>query len=194
MKLAPSGMPESVGIQQQLTSIHIDEWLKDDFLHARWWILLGMILLSALLWLILLDKARLKDIFLFAFLAAILAMALVEYGDELIQWDYPTDIIPVFPPLTSINLFILPLALSLVYQYFRTWKSFFLAALAASSAISFVVEPLLAWGDFYQLINWHYLFSFPVYVALAMFTRWLVLKINAITDRNKRTIRVDPVR
>lgn len=185
---SPTQAPQSVELQKQLTSIHIDEWMNEDFLQARWWILLAMIALSLLIWVLLLDKTRLKDICLFAVLSALFTLSLVEYGDELILWDYPTDVLPIFPPLTSINLLVLPLVFSLVYQYFKTWRSFLIATLAASAIICFVVEPLLAWGDFYQLVNWHYVFSYPLYVALAVLSRWLTMKTNEITDRNKRTI------
>jgi hypothetical protein len=32
--------------------------------------------------------------------------------------DYPIDIVPLFPPLSSVNMFVLPLCISLLFQYF----------------------------------------------------------------------------
>lgn len=35
MLLTASEIPQSVEIQRRLTSIHIDEWIKDDVFKAR---------------------------------------------------------------------------------------------------------------------------------------------------------------
>ena len=183
MFLVASKIPKSVAIQKHLTSIHIDNWLKQDVFLLRWWLLLGLIFVALLLWWKLLHKSKLNEIFLFTVLATILALGLVEYGEELTLWDYPTDIIPIFPPLTSINLISLPLIYSLIYQYFRTKKSFLWATLIITAVICFILEPILVWGDFYQLLHWHYFFSFPIYVLIALFTRTFVIKICKITEK-----------
>jgi hypothetical protein len=188
MQLSPPEIPGSVVLQKHLTLTHIDMWLKDDVFHNRWWILLGLICVSLIIWFILLDKSRAKDICLYAALSTVFVLGMVEYGEELILWDYPTDIIPIFPPLTSFNLLLLPLAYSLLYQSFRTWKGFIGSTIVVSAIISFVIEPLLSWGDLYQLINWKYYFSYPVYIALALVTKVLTIKINEITQRNRPVI------
>ena len=91
----------------------------------------------------LLDKSRRMEICLYAPLALIIAMGIVEYGEELTLWDYPTDIIPIFPPLTSANLLMLPLSYSLAHQYFHTTGRFVVAVLIITGVICFVIEPLL---------------------------------------------------
>lgn len=144
----PPGTPESVGMRKDLTSALIDEWLKDDVFRAKWWILLGLNILALLAWLLLLDKTKLKRTFLFVALAAIFALGLDEIGQELVLWDFPVDIIPIFPPLTSFNLMIMPLAFSLVFQFTRTTKHYFLFVLVVSAVLCFIVEPLLSWGGF----------------------------------------------
>lgn len=185
MQPTATQLPDSVGIQYHLTLMHIEEWLKDDVFHLRWWLLIGMILVSLLAWYLLLDKTRAKSICLFAAIETILVLGVAEYGEELLLWDYPTDIIAIFPPMTSINLFIIPLAFSLAYQFFRTKRRFIYAAILLSAAISFVIEPLLSWGDFYQLIKWKYSYSFPVYLLLALVARYLTNKLDEITAKNK---------
>lgn len=182
-----SEIPKSVEIQRYLTSIHIDNWLKHDVFLLRWWCLIGLILVTLLVWWNLLDKSRLTEIFLYAVLATIIVLGIVEYGEELTLWDYPTDIIPIFPPLTSINLIGLPLIYSLTYQYFITKKSFIWATVIITSVICFIIEPILVWGGFYQLIHWKYYFSFPIYILLAMLIRVLVIKINNINEKYRDT-------
>lgn len=178
-------IPDSVYIQKNLTQLHIDEWLKDDVFQFRWWMLLGMILLSLLVWYILLDKTKLKGVCLFTVISVISILTIFECGDELILWDYPTDVIPIFPPLSSINLFIVPLVFSIIYQRFISAKGFLWATLAAAAIICFIIEPLLSWGGFYELINWQYYFSFPVYVALALIIRFITVKVVTITEKSR---------
>lgn len=186
MAPSPSPIPQSVEIQKHLSQIHIDEWLKGDVFHPRWWILLGLIILSVTVWYLLLDKARLKEIVLYTLLSAILMLGVYEYGEELILWEYPTDVIPIFPPLSSINLFLLPLTYSLLYQYFRSKKSFMIAAILASVVLCLIVEPILAWGKLYQLINWHYLYSIPVYFIIATSVKLTADWVIQINERSKQ--------
>lgn len=182
MLLDPPALPESVGLQKRLTEIRIDDWLKNDVFHFRWWILIALIIISLTAWFILLDKPRLKETCLYAILATIFVLCVVEYGDELTLWDYPTDVIPIFPPLTSINLFILPLVYSLLFQGFRTKRSFFLATVAATAVICFLIEPVLSWGRFFQLVKWSYFYNFVTYISVAMFTKYLASKIIHIAE------------
>lgn len=183
MFFAVSEIPKSVEIQQELTSIHIEEWIKQDVFLFRWWFLLGLIFVSLLVWWKLLDKSRLHETFLYAVLATIIVLGIVEYGEELTLWDYPTDIIPIFPPLTSINLISLPLIYSLTYQYFMTKKSFAWATVIITAVICFIIEPILVWGGFYELLHWEYYYSFPIYVSLAILVRVVVMKIYNITEK-----------
>lgn len=179
-----SAMPQSVDLQRQLTTDHIDRWLAEDFLTLRWWLLIVFYVVAAAVWWKLLDKRRLKETILFSALAYIIVLGINEYGQELILWDYPTDLIPFFPPLSSVNLLLLPPLYSLIYQRFPSSKKYFLAALAGTAVICFVLEPLLAWGGFFKLLNWQYWQSLPIYIAMALLVRWMVvitLKITAKT-------------
>ena len=183
MLLTVTVTPPDVGIQKQLTAIHIDEWLREDVFQIRWWILLVLLAVSVYLWWRAADKARLPEIVLYVALAIIVVMAKVEYGEELTLWDYPTDIIPIFPPLSSINLIGLPLIYSLVYQRFKTKKSFICVTLIVTAIICFVIEPLLALGGLYQLLHWKYCFNYPLYAAMAIIVRAAVIKISTITEK-----------
>ncbi len=178
-------LPKDVVIQKKLTDMHIQEWLRLDVFHTRWWILIALIFTVLFIWWKLLDKSRMREICLFAALEAILAMGMCEYGEELTLWDYPTDIIPLFPPLSSLNLLSLPLVYSLIYQHFDHKKSFIFATVIASAAICFMVEPILTWGGFYHLIHWRYYFSLPIYVSMAVIVRIIVQKSYERTERSK---------
>lgn len=186
---AASQIPQSVQDQQDLTSLHIDEWLNNDVFKPRWWILLALVVVSLIIWWMLLDKSRLKETCLFAALGFIFVLALNEYGEELILWDYPTDIIAIFPPLSSINLIMLPLVYSVVYQRFTLKKHYIWATLIITAVLCFVIEPVFSWGNLYQLINWQYYFNFPLFVLIAILLRALTLKIFKITEKSRQAAR-----
>jgi hypothetical protein len=183
-----SAIPNDVGIQKQLTDMHIKDWLQNDVFHFRWWLLIILIAVLFLVWHRMLDKSRMREICLFAVLSAVIFMGVNEYGEELTLWDYPTDLIPIFPPLSSINLLSFPLLYSLVYQHFHQKKSYIYAVVITSAIFCFIAEPLLSWGGFYHLDHWSYFFSFPLYIAVAMGVRVMVIKINDITVKTKSNL------
>jgi hypothetical protein len=181
--MASSDIPKSVKDQMDLTSDHIDNWLKNDLFHSGWWVLIALIVVSLAVWFVLLDKKRLRETLLFAALMAIIGLAINEYGEELILWDYPVDVIPIFPPLSSLNLLLLPLAYSLAYQYSKTAWRFLWATIAVTAVLCFAVEPLLSLGNLYQLLNWQYWWGFPFYAAAALLVRKVTVKIFKIEKR-----------
>lgn len=178
-------IPKSVIIQKYLTSLHIEEWLKQDVFHFRWWCLLCLIFIMFIIWWILVDKSRIPEICLYLTLATIIFMGLHEYGEELTLWDYPTDIIAIFPPLSSINLLSMPLVYSLVYQHYKTKKSFLWATSIITALICFIIDPILTWGGFYQLLHWKYYYNFLIYVPIAILLRFIVIKICNITVKHR---------
>jgi hypothetical protein len=186
MFLKVEDLPKDIGIQRQLTNMHVKEWLQEDVFHFRWWLLIALMIIFLLIWWMMLDKSRIHEICLFSALAVIFVMGINEYGEELTLWDYHVDLIPIFPPLSSINLVSLPLIFSLVYQHFKKKKSFILAAIITSAVICFVFEPILSWGGFFQLLHWKYYFSLPIYAVMAISVRAIVFKINAVTGKNSK--------
>jgi cbb3-type cytochrome oxidase subunit 3 len=187
LKPSPDIPPRSIEIQRLLTTTRTDDWLKNQVFSAQWWTLLILLLAICVIWWKLLDKKRARETCLYAALSIIFSIALNEYGEEFILWDYPTDIIPVFPPLSSINLILLPAAFSLVYQ-FSPPKYFALAALGTSAAICFIAEPLMALGSLYRLLNWNYAFNFILFFLDAMLVRFLTVKAYKIAAEVKQKI------
>jgi hypothetical protein len=172
-----------VEIQEQLTSIHIDEWMKEDVFQLKWWLLIGFILVFLFVWWKAADKSKFRDVCMFVALVTIVTLGINEYGEELTLWDYPIDVIAIFPPLSSINLVSLPLIYSIVYQYFRTRRSFIWAVSAITAIICLIIEPLWEQAGLYQLLKWRHFYSIPIYVAMAIVIREAV---NKITDINEK--------
>jgi hypothetical protein len=181
-------IPEDVGIQRQLTELHVQEWLSDDVFRPQWWLLIALVAISVTAWCILIKKSRLLEICLYTALAVIVFLGINEYGEELCLWDYPTDIIPIFPPLSSVNMFIVPLIFSLIYQFYTARKPFIIASAAAACVLSMVIDPLLSFIRLYELINWNYYESIPVYFLAAVTVRAAVIKIYKILEAHRVNI------
>ncbi len=178
----------AVELQKLLTNLRINEWQREDLFHLRWFFLIGVFILATFVWCKLVDKSRLPEIILHAGLTTIITLVLDEIGEELTLWEYPSDIIAIFPPLSAVDLASLPVIYSLIYQYYNTWKSFLRATLIMAAVFCFILEPLLVWGDFYQLLKWKYYYGFPVYIIMAIFIRWMVHKIYAAARKSKGEI------
>jgi len=186
MLLSVTGLAVEVEIQKMLTSTHIEKWLQQDVFHFKWWFLLGLFTLTIVLWWKLLNKTRIPEVLLYTVLATIVMMGIDECSEELILWVYPIYLFPVFPVITAINLLFVPLALSLTYQNFPTWKGFGSAAIIIAGLLSFIFEPALAWADFYLLLNWNYGYSFLLYISVALVIRGAVVLIFSIAENAQR--------
>ncbi|OPX44041.1 hypothetical protein CLHUN_20660 [Ruminiclostridium hungatei] len=179
-----TNIPKDVEIQKQLTEIHIENWLKNVVYHPKWFLLIFFILALFFIWWKAADKQRLKDISLYGGMFYIFILGIVEYGEELTLWEYPVDAVPVFPPLSAINLICLPVLYSLSYQYCKKRKEFIWASIIISAFICFVLEPMLSRAGFYHLIKWRHYYSFPLYALISIFVWYLTNTIRNIEKKN----------
>lgn len=175
---------EIAEMMRQVTHVRVEKWLDKDVGTWRWWILAVLLIAPWFIWYLLVDKKRLPELTLFGTSVMVIIITLDEAGFVLSLWNYPIDVIPIFPRLTSIDYTVLPIIYMLLYQYFSNWKSFFWALLIASTLFAFVAEPLTVYFGFYQLLKWNYLYSFPIYIVLGLFCRWVVRMIFDIARKS----------
>jgi uncharacterized membrane protein len=79
-----------------------------------------------------------------------------------------------------------PLSLSIAFQRFPDLKRYTAAAVIITAVISFVLEPLLALGGLYELVNWQYVYSFFVYLLIAFGIRFAAKKLLEIENKSRR--------
>lgn len=155
----------------------IDNWIDTDFNTFSWWFQITLVILSLLVWWKLVEKKRLLELTFYGFSIMTVSIWLDQVGYELGIWYYPLDIIPVFPPSTSIDYILLPVIYALIYQYYSCWKQFLIATCIMSGIFSFVMEPLLARYGFYVPIDWKTYYSFPTYITIGIVMKAIVEKI-----------------
>lgn len=165
-------------LEDKLAEMKNEYWLHHDLFTFQWWLLLIIFVVPWILWWRYVDKTRLKDIVLFGSLLMLLVGLMDDIGVYAHFWSYPYKLLQVVPRLAAVDNGILIVAHMTVYQFFRKWKSFIIANLVMAAIFTFIFEPLTVWLDIYKLDNWKYIYSFPIYVAKAVFLKWLVRRIN----------------
>jgi len=162
---------------EQLHYLVYTHWLTEELFSPRWWGMLGLILFSYALVFKLLDKSRFTQILLFGSLMAVSMGVMDTIGANFILWSFKVRIVPIIPSLFLVDLTIFPLYYMLVYQYTSTWKDFIVWNAVASGVISLVVFPLLAVADVVQLINWKYIYSWPIIFFVGLLARGVITAV-----------------
>lgn len=165
-------------IEYKLTEMKNEYWLYHDLFTFQWWLLLIIFILPWIVWWKYVDKDQLKEIVLFGTLLMLLVGLLDDIGVTTHLWSYPYKLVQVLPRLVPIDYGILIVAHMTVYQFFKKWKSFILVNLVMAAIFTFILEPLSVWIHIYKLESWKHIYSLPIYVAKAVFIKWLVQVIN----------------
>lgn len=173
-------------VQWKLTCARIKEWLQSDFFHPLWWILLALFIMSAYLWWKLADKSKLSELTLYTAIIILFIIVLDELGEELSLWYYSVDITPLFPPISAVNITSMPLIYMLIYQRFRSWKSFVIATAAMSVVFCFVFEPIFVWSGIYTKLAWKSYYGLPLYFFIAVASKFMVIRIYAASYKTGR--------
>jgi len=176
MELIPANIPLYEQVQWKLTTIRFEEWFESDLFTFNWWTMLVLFIICSYLWWKLTDKSRLKEIVLYTGLVIIMIIILDEFGEELSLWVYTTDIFPIFPPITAIDISCMPMIYSLIYQCFRTWKSFIIATIVMATVFCLVFEPIFVWSGIYIMLRWKSYYGFPIYISIALISKAAVNK------------------
>lgn len=160
-------------LQRQLVSASMDYWFKHVFNTWQWWLNIGTLILPIILWWKLVNRKKLLEIIVYGFFASGLAVLFDVIGETTVLWDYPYLVIPMDYILIDTDYSVLPVIYMLVYQYFPSWKGFIIANIVVSAVFAFLAEPLLVWIGLYELHGWKYIYSFPIYVAIAIVCKWI---------------------
>jgi len=156
---------------------------RSTLFSPQWWFSIAMGLSSILLWLKLVNRAKLVELVLYGLLWAVTATFLDEIGPNLVWWEYPYTILPIGSKNLTANLTAVPVVFMLIYQYCPSIKSFAWATLGISLFLAFAFEPFLVWFGIYKLYHWTYYYSFLLYVMLSFAFRWITKKLIEIQSR-----------
>jgi len=168
-----SGFSPVVEDQWKLTTARVNEWVQNPLFSMEWWSLLALFLLCSYLWWKTADKKRLGETVLFTASVVIFILVLDELGEELTLWYYPVDIIPLFPPMSAINISCLPFIYAVLYRAAKAWKSFLIASAIMSVIFCFALEPLFVWAGLYKMLTWKSWYGLPLYFAIGVISKFI---------------------
>lgn len=167
-------MDEIKEVQQQLTDMRSEYWIQHDLFSMQWWLLIILLVLPWFVWWWLVDKTRIKNILLLGFLSSTPIVLLDDIGIQLQLWSYPYQLVKMVPRLNPIDFSVLPVLYMLLYQYFRSWKLYLLGSVIMALSFSYIAEPIFVRLNIYDLDNWKFTYSLPIYIGLAIFIRWII--------------------
>jgi hypothetical protein len=155
-------------------------WINHELLTWQWWMLLITLILVWVIWVKTVDRKRTQLILNFGLFVGIISTILDMVGTNHGLWAYPIRLYWAFiPPLVPYDLAYLPVIYMLVYQrHGQRWLNFLLVMIVVSAILAFIIEPLFNWMGIYVLYKWKYIYSFPIYILLACFVKFLVELIN----------------
>ena len=172
-------------LRLELWNISYTHWKTQTLFSLQWWSLMALIAISYAIWWVLVDKRRLSQILLFGAFVAIQRAVMDIFGTNTALWSYDIRETPLYPSPFLHDFTLTPLALMVVYQYCHTWKRFLIGSSVASAVISYVFFPILSMLGFLKLYHWKYSYSFAMILGIALFSRWVILGVISIQQKNE---------
>lgn len=173
------GIPENfqhiIDAHSVFLQLRYEHWIHYEVYTVIWWLLLCLWILPWVVWLAIVDHERIAEIYCYGITIMFITTLLDTIGSVQGLWAYPIKIIPSMPELEPIDWGILPVTYMLIYQFFPRWKEFIIVQIITAILYSFVGEPFLVKIlKVYLILNWKSIYSFPIYLLLAIITRILI--------------------
>lgn len=147
-------------------------WKEHVFLKAFWWISLALTVFPWAFWLYFRKKESTNRLLFAGFFVMLISSYLDFLGISYGLWDYHAKLAPHFPTFIPWDLSLMPITIMIFIQV-KPKVSPFLKGLLFSGITAFVIEPVLVWLDYYHIIKWKYLYSFPIYFVIYLVAHWL---------------------
>lgn len=173
-QLPPSFLRE-YELQSEADRALKESWINDIVFTWHWWLLVALTIIPWVVWWKVVDRKRIFEILTYGFIVMIVASLFDAIGVENDLWEYHYQLIPLLDVFIVYDISVIPVTYMLIYQYFRTWKSFIISNIVVSGIFSFVSEPILVWLNYHHLLKWEYIYSFPVFIAMAVFAKYLTI-------------------
>jgi hypothetical protein len=154
--------------QKELFEANYKYWMEHGLFSFDWWLLVISGIVPWFIWWKFVDKKRLLEICTMGFLSMVIVLLLDLIGSSFVFWTYKSKPIQMLLPLLTIDLTILPILNMFLYQLFPKWRSYIVASIFLALFGTFIVEPVFVWTGIYILHSWKYIYSLPIYIALAV--------------------------
>lgn len=169
---------------RQSSKLKIDYWLAHDLFGLSWWFILIVNLISLIFLFIFIDRKRVQLIMI-AFLVSFTVISyLNELGHFFGFWSYPHQLLAFFQSFNAVDFAVIPVIITLIYQYFDKWSSYMISTLVISAILGFIAVPIFVHFDLYKLHNWNSLYSFLALVGSGCLVKILVDFIKMMSQQD----------
>lgn len=166
-------------LQEQMAELRKLHYFHEVIGTYQWWILIASAIVLWTLWVVLLDRSRLRNILIVGVLTLGFTMVLDDIGLTLGLWNYPYKVVYIVTRFNSVDMVVLPIAYMLIYQYCRGWGKYVICCALFCAFAAFVAEPIFVHLDMYAKIHWKFIYSFPIY--------WMIgLVVKGMADLSER--------
>jgi hypothetical protein len=162
-----------IKLKMQLRGMFIEHYLTREVFTWVWWVGICFTIIPLIIWWKVVDKKRLLEISVFGMIVNISAVFLDVFGSELVLWEYPIRLLPQTLLLFPVDFMLLPVVFMIIYQKCPKWGKFLLLSALSGAALAFIAEPLAIWIGEYRLINWKLIYSFPIYILINIFAKFI---------------------
>ncbi|UTE72099.1 hypothetical protein M1I95_17825 [Rossellomorea marisflavi] len=167
-----------IQVQKQFAHFQKKFFFEETLYSYQWWITLAITVLLWVVWVLVVDKLRLKSIIIVGLITSLMATVMDDVGLSLAAWHYPYQIVYFTTRFNSVDFAVIPVTYMLLFQYFTRWKTFIIATASFSLFAAFIAEPLFVKLGMYIIMSWEYWYSAPIYFAMGILVKWIVDKMD----------------
>ncbi|WP_078544807.1 CBO0543 family protein [Litchfieldia alkalitelluris] len=169
-------------LSNQLTDLRMEIWTEHTLFTWQWWMLLIASIIMVVLFFVMIKKERRLPSVAFIGLIYILNKNLDSVATAMDWYDYRIQLEPIIPTMLPANLFIIPIALTVIYDRYRKWKSFLIALVAASAFIAYIALPLMKLVKIYLEKAWNSHWSFLSLVVISVISKVIIDRVKLRYD------------
>lgn len=170
---------DAIEAQKSIFETNYTYWTEHVLFSFNWWFLVIVSIVPWFIWWKFVDKKRLIEILNVGFLSMVIVSLLDLIGSSFVFWTYGFKLVNMLLPLLTVDLTLLPVLNMFFYQFFPKWKSFIVANVGLALFGTFIAEPLFVWLGIYILHGWKYIYSLPIYIAIAIVLKLFMQKVKA---------------
>lgn len=161
-------------------------WKSNEVFSLGWFVILGVLVITYIIWLKLLDRKRGVSLLLIGSLAAVAyALNSMLLGDILGLAEYRIRLIPTSIALFLSSITLSPIIIMLVQQYTSTWKGYFLWSGIGFAVLNFVIFPVYMALGVFVFHHWNVFYHFLVLYFISLCVRFVYLLIVGRQERSR---------
>jgi hypothetical protein len=160
-------------------------YISEELFSGPWLFLLGLTLISYIVWIKVLDKSRIIDLLLVGSLVAVAMSFLDVVATTMVLWSHKIRVFPGVPSLFATDYTLYPIMVMIVFQFCNSWKKYLFWSIISASILAFVFFPLYIVVGTMALNRLNYFHVFLVAYITAVVARAVFIWVTKIKESQK---------